>query len=196
MHWIDPESLPEVRGKVTRFLLNAHGELDGLVLGARSPQQVPPQQVHFPPHLSRQVARSIAVGDEVRVRGVKARGAPLLAAVSITTTAGKLILDEGPHHDGEKPPRPEAGRSPMEASGEVLLSLYGPKGELRGALLSDGTSLRMPPHAAAELASYLEPGAHVQAWGQGVTNRHGRTVEVDEIAELVDEDTVASALDA
>ena len=77
----------------------------------------------------------------------------------------------------------------MEASGEVLLSLFGPKGELRSALLDDGTSLRMPPHAAAELASYLAPGAHVHAWGRGIRNRHGRTVEVDEIAELVDAQT-------
>lgn len=184
MHWIDPESLPETRGTVTRFLLNPHGELDGLVLGAR-----PLRQVHFPPHLSRQIARLVAAGDAVRVRGVKARGAPVIAAVSITTTTGKVILDEGPHRNGKKPHRPhrpDIAHSPMEASGEVLLPLYGPKGELRGALLDDGTSLRMPPHAATALASYLAPGAHVHAWGHGVRNRHGRTVEVDEIAELVD----------
>ena len=42
-----------------------------------------------------------------------------------------------------------------------VAALSGPKGELRGALLADGTSLRMPPHAAAALASYFAPGAHV-----------------------------------
>lgn len=182
MHWIDPASLPETRGKVTRFLLNPHGELDGLVLGAR--------QVHFPPHLSKQLARHVAPGDVVRVRGVKPRNADMIAAVSLTTTSGVLILDEGPHHEGEKHRKPPVERKPMEASGEVVLSLFGPKGELRGALLDDGTSLRMPTHAAAELAGYLAeylaPGAHVQAWGPGIKNRHGRTIEVDEIAELVD----------
>lgn len=186
MHWIDPDSLPETRGTVARFLLNPHGELDGFVFGSRSLQQV-----HFPPHLSRQIARLVAVGDTVRVRGVKARGAPVIAAVSITAKNGKIILDEGPHHQGEKHHHPEVERSPMEASGTVLLALFGPKGELRGALLDDGTSLRMPPHAATALASYLTPGAHVQAWGHGVKNRHGRTVEVDEIAELVDVEAAA-----
>lgn len=181
MHWIDPESLPETRGPVTRFLLNPHGELDGVVLGARRQQQV-----HFPPHLSGQVARHVALGDEVRVRGVKPRGAHMIAAVSILARSGKLILDEGPQHDGGKPHRPPAKRQAMEASGMVALSLFGPKGELRGALLDDGTCLRMPPHAAAELASYLAPGAHVQAWGHGVRNRLGCAIEVDEIAELVD----------
>jgi hypothetical protein len=179
MHWIDPTSLPETRGKVTRFLLNPHGELDGLVIGSR--------QVHFPPHLSKKLARHVALGDAVRVRGVKPRGADMIAAVSLTTASGVLILDEGPHHDGQKNEKPHVERRSMDACGEVVLSLLGPKGELRGALLQDGTSLRMPPHAAAELAAYLTPGAHVHAWGHGVKNRHGRTIEVDEIAELVDE---------
>jgi hypothetical protein len=181
MHWIDPDSLPETRGTVRRFLLNPHGELDGFVLGSRQLRQV-----HFPPHLSRQVARLVAVGDEIRIRGVKPRGADMIAAVSLTTKTGKAILDEGPHRIGERHRRPEIERRPMQASGEVLLSLFGPKGELRGALLDDGTSLRMAPHAAAELASYLAPGFHVQAWGRGVRNRHGRTIEVDEIAGLID----------
>jgi hypothetical protein len=161
-----------------RFLLNPHGEIDGLVLDS--------QQVHVPPHLSNKLARHVATADVVRVRGVKPRGANMLAAVCLTTSNGTRILDEGPQHDGDKPAKPHVERKPMEASGEVVLSLFGPKGELRGALLDDGTSLRMPPHAAAELASYLTPGAHVHAWGNGIKNRHGRTIEVDEIAELVD----------
>ncbi|WP_244830508.1 hypothetical protein [Caballeronia sp. TF1N1] len=181
MHWIDPDSLPETRGTVTRFLLNPHGELDGFVLGARHARQV-----HFPPHLSRQIARQIAVGDEVDVRGVKPRGADMIAAVALVTKTGKVILDEGPHRDGKPHEKPHVEREPIDASGEVVLSLFGPKGELRGALLDDGTSLRMPPHAAAELVAYLTPGAHVQAWGHGVKNRHGCTIEVDEIAELID----------
>jgi hypothetical protein len=178
MHWIDPTSLPETRGKVTRFLLNPHGELDGLVIGSR--------QVHFPAHLSKRLARHVALGDVVRVRGVKPRDADMLAAVCLTAKNGVLIVDEGPHRNGAKHHRPHVARKPMDACGEVLLSLFGPKGELRGALLDDGTSLRMPPHAAAQLAAYLSPGAHVHAWGHGVKNRHGRTIEVDEIAELVD----------
>jgi hypothetical protein len=179
MHWIDPTSLPETRGKVTRFLLNPHGEIDGLVIGSR--------QVHFPAHLSKQLARHVAPGDVVRVRGVKPRDADMIVAVSLTPPRGAQILDEGPHHGGEPHHKPHVERKPMDASGEVVLSLHGPKGELRGALLDDGTSLRMPPHAAAELAAYLRPGAHVHAWGHGVKNRHGVTIEVDEIAELVDE---------
>jgi len=179
MHWIDPACLQETRGTVTHFLLNPHGEMDGFILGRD-------RQVHFPPHLSKWVAKHISVGDKVRVRGVKPRTADIVAAVQLTSAAGVAILDEGPHRHGEKHEKPHVDGRPMVVTGAVTLSLYGPKGELRGALLADGTSIRMPPHAADELSSYLEPGAHIQVWGHGVKNRYGRTIEVDDIAELVD----------
>ena len=182
MYWIDPDCLQETRSTVTQFLLNPHGELDGFVLGKN-------KQVHFPPHMSKQVAKHISIGDQVKVRGVKPRSADIVAAVLLTSSSGVAILDEGPHHDGEKREKPHVEKRPMEATGEVKLSLYGPKGELRGALLTDGTVVRMPPPAAAELSGYLEPGAHIQVWGHGVKNQYGRTIEVDDIAELVDADS-------
>jgi hypothetical protein len=185
MHWIDPACLPETHGKVSRFLLSPHGELDGFLLERSGRTH---QQVHFPPHLSKAVAKHVAVGDFVRVRGVKPRGADLVVAISLTTKSGVEIVDEGPQHRHEAHGHASAKNAkPMDVQGEVMLSLYGPKGELRGALLHDGTSLRMPPHAAAELAAYLTPGVHVQAWGGGVKNRLGRTANVDEIAKLIDD---------
>ena len=183
MHWIDPDCLQETRGTVTQFLLNPHGELDGFVLGKD-------KQVHFPPHMSKQVLKHISIGDKVSVRGVKPRMADIVAAVQLTSSTGVIMLDEGPHQDGVKHEKPHVEKRPMETTGEVKLSLYGPKGELRGALLTDGTAIRMPPHAAAELSNYLEPGAHIQVWGHGVKNKYGHTIEVDDIAELVDADSV------
>lgn len=180
MHWIDPACLPETRGKVTQFLLNPHGELDGLILNTAGSTL----QVHFPPHMTRQVTKHIAPGNTIRVRGVKPRAANVIAAVSLTSQNGVEIIDEGPQHHVPGTARLEG--KPMDVQGEVTMSLYGPRGELRGALLDEGTSLRMPPHAAAELARYLSPGAFVQAWGRGVKNKHGRTIDVDDIAELID----------
>lgn len=180
MHWIDPQSLPELHGTVTSFLLNPHGEMDGIILGSQS-------QVHFPPHLSDQVARHVAVGDQASIRGVKPRGANMISAVSIQAKDGTVILDNGPQDHGDKHHKPpHVERQTTDAAGTVVLSLYGPKGELRGALLDSGTSLRMSPHAAAELAPYLTPGMQVQAWGKGIQNERGSTIEVAEIAELID----------
>lgn len=179
MYWIDPECLRETRGTVTQFLLNPFGELDGLLLGND-------RQVHFPPHMSRLVAKHVGVGDKLRVRGVKPRTADIMVAVQLTSADGVIILDEGPHHPDEWREKPHAARRAMEVSGEVKATLYGPKGEVCGAVLTDGTSIRMAPHAAEALFEYLEPGAHIQVWGHGVNNRYGRTIEVDDIAKLVD----------
>lgn len=186
MHWIDPACLPETRGKVVLFLLNPHGDPDGMILEHADGTQ---QQVHFPPHLGKSVTRHVTAGDTVRVRGVKPRDAQMIAAVALTTKQGLEIVDEGPHHHEKSlnhEHRHHHDGVQMEVQGEVIMALYGPKGELRGALLEDGTSLRMPPHAADELANYLTPGVHVQAWGHGVKNRWGCTVDLHEIAELID----------
>jgi hypothetical protein len=130
---------------------------------------------------------------------VKPRGVDMVAAVSLTTTDGHTIDDLGP--DGKDGSKGKAGKSAKdkagkdksgkdkkadgkpafgETEGNVVMSLYGPKGELRGALLDNGVSLRVPPHAAQELAAYLTPGANVHAWGDGVKSRFGRTLDVSD----------------
>lgn len=186
MHWIDPSSLPETQGTVTRFLSNTHGELDGLLLDDAL-------QVHFPPHLSAAVAGRIAMGERIGVRGVRARGVDLVAAVALRTHDGDTIVDNGPGdrdrvRDSARKPAARHDGKAMDVQGQVERALYGPKGEVRGALLDDGTALRMAPHNAVALADYLVPGAHVQAWGQGVTSAFGTTIDVEHIAHLVDAD--------
>ncbi|HDR9027416.1 hypothetical protein [Burkholderia vietnamiensis] len=177
MHWIDPACLPETRGRVTQFLLNPHGEVDGLILDGQL-------QVHVPPHLGRALVRHVASGDRIRVRGVKPRGADMVAAVQLTARDGAELADTGP---GPEPhARPHPAREPIDVCGQIAFALHGPRGECNGALLTSGAALRMPPHAAAELADYLRPGTHVQVWGDAVVTPHGTTIDVVEIAELVD----------
>jgi hypothetical protein len=175
MHWMDPDFLPEKKGKVTQFLVNPRGELEGLVLGRST-------LVHFPSHLSRQIARHISVGSTICVRGVKPRNADVLAAVSLTSQDGVVITDYGPDSASQGLQPIECARKQGEAIGRVTLSLFGPKGDLRGALLESGTSLRMTPHAANELVDYLTPGVLVHAWGAVVKIRHGTTLDVESIA--------------
>jgi len=138
MHWIDPDSLPEVSGTVERFLLNPHGEVDGFVMTRDGIAVV----VHTPPHLEEELTRHVKPGDCVGIHGVKARGADLLAAVAVTTKDGRRIVDNGPDHERE---HPRHAHRKMEVEGTVRLSLFGPKGELRGALLANGTIMRIGP---------------------------------------------------
>jgi hypothetical protein len=172
MHRIDPDSLPVTTGQVERFTLNPHGELDGLLLAEG-------KLVHFPPHLSEAVAAAVCLGDKISVHGVRPRGADLIAAVSLITASGETIVDQGPRAQERRREKPK--QVAMEVSGTVRLSLYGPKGESRGALLDDGTVLRLPAHEAQRVRQCLEPAAVIEAGGEGIETEHGRAIELREI---------------
>jgi hypothetical protein len=175
MHWILSENLPEIAGAVERFVVNAHGEVDGFVM---MDQTGTPILIHTPPHLGDELTSKIEAGATVGVRGVRPRGAHLIAAVAIAGENGHHIVDGGPEHD-RKQGKPDHRK--MEAKGRVRLSLFGPKGELRGALLADGTILRIGPKEAKEVAGLLAPDAMVAATGEGIETKHGRAIEVKAI---------------
>jgi hypothetical protein len=172
MHWIDPNFLPEVSGIVALFLLNPHGESDGLVMEDGS-------EVHFPPHLSTKIHKTIRVGDVVKVRGVRPREGDVLAAISLQGDGSKLILDEGPPES--KPPKPHVERQDVLHCGTVRRPLHGPKGEVRGALLEDGNIVRFPPHEAENLKKLLKPGGTMCVKGEALTTRFGTVIEAREL---------------
>jgi hypothetical protein len=174
MHWIDPDSLPELQGTIERFVLNPHGEVDGFVMiGERET----PVLVHTPPHMEAEITRHLKPGEMVRVRGVRPRNADLVAAVAVIAAGGVRIVDDGPDDERD---HPKVEKKKMAISGTVRLSLFGPKGELRGALLTDGTAIRIGPKEAKEIAALLKPGATIAVSGEGVETKHGRVVHAKE----------------
>jgi hypothetical protein len=178
MHWIDPESLPETKGKVERFITTPHGDVDGLVLNGGSGQ---PVLVHVPPHMGGEVVTRVKAGDSVGVRGVRPRGSPMIAAVAITTGDGIEVVDAGPEDKRQqklrnKLPEPD-WLGEITVAGTVRLSLFAPKGELRGALLDDGSIVRIGPKEAGRFAKLLQPGAAVAVTGEGSETEYGIVVE-------------------
>ncbi len=61
------------------------------------------------------------------------------------------------------------------------MSLHGPRGEVNGALLDDGTVLRVPPVEAEWLADLLRPGRSVFAQGAILSTAIGKVFEVQQI---------------
>jgi hypothetical protein len=173
MHWIDPEYLPEITGTVDQFLVNKHGEADGFLLTDGG-------EVHVPPHLSSRLLRDVRPGSKVKVRGVRPRGAQMVAAVSIDTPKGR-ILDEGPDVREDDDAFERAKHSPMSAQGIVKQVIHGPKGEKRGAVLEDGRIIRLPPHEAERFSDLLKKGSKISVNGDGATTSFGTVVEAREI---------------
>src|SRR5229473_6452857 len=158
----DLQQLLATRGTVSRYTLTPRGDVDGLILADGT-------EVHFPPHLSTQLVYAVKPGDAVTVRGLKALNIPLVAAVSITNgRSGQTVTDNGPGFGpGSKGPR-QAGQ-PMTVQGRVQMALHGPRGDVNGVLIEDGTILRLPPPEAERFASQLAPGQTVTAQGDAIT---------------------------
>jgi len=89
VHWLDPNHLPEIVGVADRFLLNPHGQADGMIL----------TEVHFPPHLSDEIHAARRSGDTVKVRGVRPRSTDMIAAVAIETTVDETLPRQHGTHD-------------------------------------------------------------------------------------------------
>jgi hypothetical protein len=61
------------------------------------------------------------------------------------------------------------------------MALHGPQGEVNGALLDDGTVLRLPPPEAYRFTALLQPGQAVVAEGIGFTSAIGKVLDVRQI---------------
>ncbi len=195
MHWLDPDFLPETSGTIVRFIPTPKGEMDGFVLESG-------QQVHLPPRLTQQAQALLHPGDLVRIRGARLRGLDVIAAVRVDTADGARLDDAGPGPGGDRPkpggdkPKPGGNKpkhggdkprpphppgtlghgvavSGVAVSGVVRAALHGPRGELHGALLEDGTTVRFGPEAAQAVAALLQPGAAVALHGERIETPFG-----------------------
>jgi hypothetical protein len=120
----------------------------------------------------------VKLGDPVTVHGLKAYGSPLIAAVAITnTTSNVTVVDNRIDGPGKAAGEAQA----MKAEGHVQAALHGPRGELNGAILEDGTVLRFAPPEAQRFASLLAPGQSLQAEGRGLATPLGKVIEVTAI---------------
>lgn len=187
MHWIAPDSVPAISGHFERFLFNAHGEADGMILTNGA-------EVHFPPHLTKAVRAAVEKNRDgaLRIYGVRPREGDVFAAIAIETVDGIRIVDDGPpkKHEREKHSQHRAKRArrrPMSAEGVVRRALHGPKGETRGVLLEDGRIIRFPPHEAPRLKALVRNGAEIAARGEGVETSMGAVIEAREIGPSPDD---------
>lgn len=160
----DPAQLPEIKGKVTQYLLTPRGDVDGLLLADGT-------EVHIPPFLSTQLVFTVKPGDAVTIHGLRAKAVPMVMAASVTNDASGTTLTGGP--------RMAAG--PIEVSGTVKSLLHTPRGDVDGVLLSDGSIVRLPPPEATRLAADLAVGKPLYARGPGNEGPLGRVLAAQAI---------------
>lgn len=166
----DPRTLPSVNGRIAQYSLTPMGDVDGLILENGT-------EIHLPPRLGTLLTQAMKPGDSVTAFGLRARAVPMMQAVAITNDAtGRTVTDDG-GPPGAPPPAPHGDRQVMTAQGRVRLQLHGPRGDLNGVLLTDGTIIRLPPPEAQRVADLLGPGMPLAAQGRGVAGPFGRVLE-------------------
>lgn len=171
----DAAQLPESRGTVKQYTLTPRGDVDGVILTDGT-------EVKLPPHLSAQTVFAIRPGDQVSVRGLRARALPLIDASTITNVAtGKSVADNGP------PDR--RGNDAQTVSGRIAMQLHGKRGEVNGVVLDDGTTLRLPPREAEGMQDRLQQGQTISARGELLDTALGKVVDVRAIGASPDQMT-------
>lgn len=164
----DPAQMPEVKGKVAQYTLTPRGEVDGLILADGT-------EFHIPPMFSTQIVAVVKPGDAVTIHGLKARALPMVAAASLTNDSTGASVTISPPHEHHLP------GATLEATGRIRSLLHEPRGDVDGALLEDGTILRLPPREATKLAAMLTVGNTVVVKGNGYAGTLGRVIAVRDI---------------
>lgn len=171
------QTTPSVTGTVQQYLLNPHGEVDGLLLSDST-------AVRFAPHLGITLATSVKSGDAVTAVGFL--GPPTsqgraMKALSITNMkTGQTLVDEPP----TTPPLPPHLRglpnTPLTVSGTVAHFLVNPHGDIDRLILNGGEQITFKPHQGALIVLALAhvPGP-VSVTGFGTKNTFGTSLEGD-----------------
>lgn len=163
--WFDPTQLPSFTGTVERWLINPAGAYDRMLFREGA-------QVVFPPHLSETMREAAPPGQPITIWGVRARGAPVVTMLAWST---------GPDREPSFVDRPAwftptdaRGTTPQQISGTIRVPLYSPQGDTIGAILTDGSVLRMPAEAAE---GRVTAGRKIAASGPG--SRRDEMVALD-----------------
>jgi hypothetical protein len=169
----------DLQGTVRAFTMTPVGDLEGMVLTDGN-------EIHVPPHLSAQLAAAVHPGETVRVFGWRTNVPNFVVATGLTGQRGQSVVDQGPPPPGMRPPPPPPGGPALGAQqstihGRIQQALHGPAGDVNGALLEDGTVLKLGPPVAWQASTTLQPGQSVTAQGWTISNGYGRVMEVQSV---------------
>jgi hypothetical protein len=170
---------PAAQATVSRLLTNPFGEVDGVLLDNGT-------LVTFPPHMSEQLAAAVKPGDTVDVKGYPEMPGQIKGYVITNSRTGQAVMVHPKPPAGMKPP-PHLrgiGLKEMGAQGEIRHVRYGGKGEINGAILADGTIIRIHRDASYRFASLFRVGQSIVASGYGTQNQHGRAFEANALGPL------------
>jgi hypothetical protein len=169
------QATPSVTGTVQQYLLNPHGEVDGLLLSDGT-------VVRFPPHMGIALASSVKAGDAVTVAGFLGLTTPqgrAIKALTITNTkTGQTLVDQPPPTRPLPPDLRGLTLTTLTVNGTITRFLVNPHGDIDGLILSGGEQVKFPSHQGAFIVMALgRTEGVVTVTGYGTKNAFGTVVE-------------------
>lgn len=175
------EVLKVVEGKVVELTRNKPGDVDGWKLSNGS-------TIHFPPHVGKELEKTIEVGATVRVLAKKKLhpdGSEVQEAITIENGEIAFFVAppaSKPPHDPQPSPHAEAHAAshpghaappkprdeiPMTATGKVREFHENKGGDVDGFLLGEeATEVRFPPHLSQQVQSVVRVGESIVVHGR------------------------------
>lgn len=163
----------EQAGRVQRVLVNPYGEADGLLLDNG-------MAVRFPAHMSDRLTSHVRRGDTIAVQGRSSMNGEIRAFSVINRQNNQPLFAEPKPYMTMQPPKfvRYAALKPMTVTGRVAHVMRGKRGEVKSAILEDGTVARLGKHLTYA-ALNIQPGQNVTLTGRGTATRFGRGIEVE-----------------
>lgn len=168
------KSVWQASGVVSRFITTPDGAVDGFIFNDG-------MQIRFPGHMSTAVTDTVAVGDEVTVKGKETSSNSMWAEQIITPKNANAIIIT-PEAKGKllapKRERQAAFKdlNNLTVQGEIETLLLEPNGEISGFLLTEGSVVRLPSDIRTPARAY-DVGQYVEVTGYGSVNKFGKSVE-------------------
>lgn len=161
---------------VQSYIIDAFGDVDGLLLSDG-------WLVKFPAHHSSEVLSKVKPGDSITVAGAMTPSRVIEAWTLTNTQSGATVVRAPKPKFAPKLPKHlrTATLRPLEAHGRISHLVHGKKGEVKLAVLEDGTALRLGKQARWIVGAQLAVGRQITARGVGTQNDSGRALEVTEI---------------
>lgn len=157
-----------IEGKLDRYLLNPHGEIDGFLLDNGA-------EVKWPAHLGEELASNFQPGAPVRVTGFPDRKGNFKVYQIQGAGGGPVLQNTPPAFPAPKLPGfvRDAVLQALAVEGKITRVLPGRNGEPRLLLLDSGAQVHVPRHAAWMVARLAAQPVSLKAEGYGRRTPHG-----------------------
>ncbi|CAB1274746.1 hypothetical protein [Candidatus Nitrosacidococcus tergens] len=161
------KQLPSYSGVVQQYILNTKGEIDGLLLKEG-------MEIITPSELSTVLAYSIHPNDRIIVYGIKEADIPLIEALLIANqTNGKEVVIDIQNKKKKV--------NYLKVEDEVRMVLHGSRGEVEGAILNDGTIIRLLPAQFHQFGELIHQGESLFVEGNEIESVLGQVIEVKKL---------------